>query len=178
MDINSNKENKNYELWSKKSPQLFGLLIGSIKFLTFLCCCGLLYGLFGNSMKGAFDKPKMLVDAGRASSNGGSSSDDDWDKVVNGIHVQTGLAFDENFHLVRGICTACHSAKLITQNRATYAGWKEMIVWMQDTQGLQDLGENEKPILAYLAKHYAPEDIGRRASLDVEDIEWYILELE
>jgi len=67
---------------------------------------------------------------------------------------------------------------LVTQNRATREGWKEMIIWMQATQGLQDLGENEKPILDYLAKHYAPEELGRRANLNVDEIEWYILELD
>ena len=33
-------------------------------------------------------------------------------------------------------------------------GWKEMIVWMQETQGLLDLGEDELPILKYLAKNF------------------------
>ena len=118
-----------------------------------------------------------IRDRGRASSTS-FNVEDDWDKVVDGIHIKTGLAFDENFQLVRGVCTACHSAKLVTQNRATREGWKEMILWMQATQGLQDLGENEKPILDYLAKHYAPEEIGRRANINMDEVEWYILDLE
>jgi hypothetical protein len=44
---------------------------------------------------------------------------------------------------------------------------------MQQTQGLWDLGDNEKPILDYLAKNYAPEDAGRRKQLT--NVEWYIL---
>lgn len=96
--------------------------------------------------------------------------------VENGIHVATGLAHDENFELVRAVCTSCHSAKLITQNRATREGWKDMIVWMQKTQKLPDLGTAEPAVLDYLAKHYAPEDVGRRSNLDQEEIVWYELE--
>ncbi len=100
------------------------------------------------------------------------------DEIVNGIHVPTGLIYDEGFEIVRATCTACHSAKLVTQNRATKEGWTQMIRWMQETQGLWDLGVNEGPIISYLAKNYAPEEIGRRANLDVAAIEWYILELD
>ena len=54
----------------------------------------------------------------------------------------------------------------------------QMIVWMQETQGLSDLGDSEPKILDYLSEHYAPKEIGRTKSLDVAEIEWYILELE
>lgn len=94
--------------------------------------------------------------------------------VVNGIDTLTGLAFDDSFEIVRANCITCHSSKLITQNRATREGWKGMLDWMRETQNLHDLGDNEGPILDYLAKHYAPENKGRR--LNLEDVEWYILE--
>ncbi len=103
---------------------------------------------------------------------------ENFDLVENGIHVKTGLANDEHLPLIIGACTSCHSAKLITQNRATRDGWKAMIRWMQETQGLVDLGIQEPKILDYLAEHYAPKEVGRRQSLDVDEIEWYILELE
>ena len=99
----------------------------------------------------------------------------DYALVEDGIHVATGLAHDENFELVRAVCTSCHSAKLITQNRATREGWRDMIRWMQATQKLPDLGTAEPTILDYLAKHYAPENKGRRAILISEEIEWYVL---
>lgn len=86
----------------------------------------------------------------------------------------TGLVIDDALPVVKGNCTGCHSAKLITQNRATREGWKSMIVWMQETQKLWDLGENEDQILDYLAEHYAPVREGRRKSL--QNIEWYDLE--
>jgi hypothetical protein len=53
-----------------------------------------------------------------------------------------------------------------------------MIRWMQATQGLWDLGKNEPIVLDYLAKYYAPEDVGRRANIDVAEVEWFILNLE
>lgn len=66
---------------------------------------------------------------------------------------------------VRRNCTVCHSAALITQSRATREGWLEMIRWMQDTQRLWPLGENEEVILDYLAANYSPSFRGRRPPL-------------
>ncbi len=100
----------------------------------------------------------------------------DYNKVVDGIHVYTGLKADPNLQVIIGSCTSCHSAKLITQNKATRAGWKSMILWMQATQGLQDLGNREPIILDYLAKYYAPENMGRRKNIDIAAIEWFILD--
>ncbi|MEX0883300.1 MAG: hypothetical protein WDZ72_07495 [Cyclobacteriaceae bacterium] len=95
------------------------------------------------------------------------------DRIEKGKHVATGLIEDEGMHLVIAHCTACHSAKLVTQNRADRAGWKKMIRWMQETQNLWDLGESEEAILNYLADNYAPVKTGRRPPLT--DIEWYEL---
>jgi hypothetical protein len=95
----------------------------------------------------------------------------------NGIHLATGLAQDANFKIVKAICTRCHSAKLITQNKATRQGWKDMITWMQATQGLEDLGDYEVKVLDYLSTHYAPKEEGRRPSLNPKEIEWYVLQL-
>ena len=95
-------------------------------------------------------------------------------KIENGIHKITGLIADTHYKLVIQNCTSCHSAKLITQNRAERTGWENMIRWMQAEQKLWDLGENEAKILDYLAKNYAPENKGRRPMLT--DIDWYELE--
>ncbi|MEM8897085.1 MAG: monoheme cytochrome C [Bacteroidota bacterium] len=94
--------------------------------------------------------------------------------VENGIHVATGFIAEGDYMTVVANCTSCHSSKLVLQNRATKEGWEEMIRWMQQTQKLWDLGENEEKILNYLATHYGPEDKGRRAPLAVE--EWYEIE--
>lgn len=95
--------------------------------------------------------------------------------IVDGKDVQTGLLDGEGLLAVKANCLACHSAKLVTQNRFTREGWHDKIVWMQETQGLWDLGENEPIILDYLAEYYAPEErAGRRQPLT--GIEWYELE--
>jgi cytochrome c5 len=90
-----------------------------------------------------------------------------------GTDELTGLAIAPGYEIVRGTCTACHSASLVTQNRATRDGWEQMIRWMQAKQGLWDLGEQENIILDYLAANYAPEAAGRRLTLDPESVEWY-----
>ena len=97
-------------------------------------------------------------------------------EVEDGIHIPSGLAYGAGFDEVYTSCLACHSAKLITQNRAIRAGWEEMIRWMQATQGLGDLTGKEDAILDYLAEHYAPEEVARRSNLDIEAIEWYVLD--
>ncbi len=99
---------------------------------------------------------------------------EDFDTIENGIHLATGFKNDKDLPLVIASCTPCHSAKLVTQNRATKEGWVSIIRWMQDTQNLWDLGQNEDLITTYLAKNYGTEDKGRRTTLT--NIEWYDLE--
>jgi hypothetical protein len=93
--------------------------------------------------------------------------------IKNGIDLESGLIVDEGYEIVRGTCGTCHSLNLVTQNSATREGWKDIIVWMQKTQKLWDLGESEAIILDYLEKNYAPKEQGRRAPL--KNIEWYEL---
>lgn len=95
-------------------------------------------------------------------------------EVVDGIHSETGLIDGAGLQLVIQNCTACHSSKLIIQNKMNHAGWLSTIKWMQETQNLWDLGANEELILEYLATNYAPQKKGRRANLD--NIEWYELD--
>ena len=96
------------------------------------------------------------------------------DLIVDGIHMRSGLKVDEGLTQMKANCLACHSGKLVAQNRLTRKGWKDLIVWMQETQNLWDLGDNETIILDYLERNYAPEEKGRRANL--KDIEWYVLD--
>lgn len=93
--------------------------------------------------------------------------------IVDGVHVATGFVDGAGLTAVIQNCTNCHSAKLVTQNRMTKEGWIATIRWMQETQNLWDLGENEKTIVQYLATYYAPQKKGRREILT--DIEWYEL---
>jgi len=92
--------------------------------------------------------------------------------LSNNVQPTEQLVEDIDVVLVRAQCTGCHSEKLIVQNRATRDGWETMIRWMQQTQNLGDLGENEPAILDYLARNYAPVRKGRREPLAIE---WYDL---
>jgi len=160
----------------RKSPVNFRPLFVLVNLFFVGCLLTFIYLLVGDQVGAMFDRPAELGD--QSFRTGSATMVANEEKVVYGIHVATGLAYAEGFDIVRGTCTPCHSAKLVTQNRATRAGWSQMIRWMQETQGLWDLGKQEPIILDYLATHYAPKEEGRRANLEVEAIEWYVLELE
>ncbi len=163
----------------KKEHSVFSDLISFVINGSLLIVFGalllLIYLPFSDSIKASFEPEPAPVTRHIPSGSGGAV---DENKVVNGIHVATGMAYDNNFEIVRRACTSCHSAKLVTQNRATRDGWKQMIRWMQATQGLPDLGKDEGKILDYLAKNYAPSEVGRRINLNTEEIEWYTLKIE
>ena len=95
------------------------------------------------------------------------------DKIENGIHLRTGLVDGEGLMAVVNNCTNCHSAKLVIQNRMNRERWVETIRWMQKTQNLWDLGDQEEIIVNYLVANYPALRKGRRANLD--NIEWYEL---
>lgn len=99
---------------------------------------------------------------------------DEFDKIENGIHVRTGLKEADGLMAVVNNCTNCHSAKLVTQNRMNEERWIATIRWMQETQNLWDLGNNEKIIVNYLVTNYPPKKKGRREILT--NIQWYDLE--
>ena len=78
----------------------------------------------------------------------------------------TGLKMAGDWELVRNNCIACHSPKLITQQRGTRAQWLDMIRWMQKKQNLWQFDPDvENRIIAYLAEHYAPGEDRRRAAI-------------
>ena len=81
------------------------------------------------------------------------------------LDANTGLVVAPGFEVVSMQCTVCHSAKLVTQNRSDRDGWLAMIRWMQETQGLWSLGDNEGLVLDYLAANYGPLSAGRRRPL-------------
>ena len=98
----------------------------------------------------------------------------DPDRIENGIHVETGFVDAEGMMTVVRNCTACHSSKLILQNRMNADRWNATIKWMQQTQNLPDLGKNQEIIVNYLATNYPPVDSGRRPGLT--NIDWYELD--
>lgn len=91
------------------------------------------------------------------------------------IDRATGLVVAKGYETIVANCIACHSTRLIVQNRADRQGWLKMIRWMQETQNMQRFdAATETTMLDYLAKHYAPTEKGRRAPLKVE--KWYRLD--
>lgn len=91
--------------------------------------------------------------------------------IEDGIESTTGLVAQGDWLLVKQNCTSCHSAKLVTQNRADEQGWESTLDWMRQTQGLWDLGTNKQRIIHYLATYYGQEEVARRKPLEVT--EWY-----
>lgn len=98
----------------------------------------------------------------------------DPNRVENGIHVRTGLIDAPGLMETVNNCTTCHSAKLVMQNRMSKERWHATIRWMQETQNLWDLGDQEDIIVDYLVTNYPPQKKGRRQSLS--EIQWYSLD--
>jgi len=98
----------------------------------------------------------------------------DENRIENGIHVRTGLIDAEGLMTVVNNCTNCHSSKLIIQNRMNSERWNATIEWMQETQNLWPLGDNQEVIVNYLVTNYPTKNKGRRENL--ANIDWYELE--
>jgi hypothetical protein len=81
------------------------------------------------------------------------------------VDAASGLVMMEGWELVQAHCGACHSLKLVTQNRGDRKHWLKMIRWMQDQQNLWPLGPAEETILDYLAMYYDAPDLAPRRKL-------------
>ena len=85
------------------------------------------------------------------------------------VDPETGLILAKGFEEIKTNCTVCHSASFILLQRGDRQTWKEMVVWMQETQGLWQFDpKTEDLILTYLSTNYAAEDrIERRKNLHI-----------
>lgn len=62
---------------------------------------------------------------------------------------------------VEGICSACHSIRLVTQQRLSRDRWDELLDWMVAEQGMPELDdETRDKVLDYLADHLSPKTSG------------------
>jgi hypothetical protein len=78
----------------------------------------------------------------------------------------TGLAMVGDWELVRNNCIACHSARLVTQQRGDKNQWLAVIRWMQKKQNLWEFDpDTETKIIAYLAENYPPQEAQRRRAI-------------
>jgi len=81
----------------------------------------------------------------------------------------TGFVMSGDWQLVRANCIACHSAKLVTQQRGSAAHWLSLIRWMQAKQNLWEFAPDvENKIVAYLAENYPPQEDRRRAPIPAD----------
>ena len=60
---------------------------------------------------------------------------------------------------VFGICSACHSMKIVFQQRLSRERWDETLEWMVEERGMAEFDEELTALLLdYLTAHYGPED--------------------
>ena len=88
-------------------------IAGLVSILSFLL---LLYVGFGGSL-GWGSEPAAADEEMPAQAVIAADTTDN--RVEDGIHLATGLIYADGFETVRKNCTACHSGKLVTQNKAT-----------------------------------------------------------
>lgn len=69
-----------------------------------------------------------------------------------------GLAEGPGQEEVYYTCHACHSVRLVTQQRLSRERWDQLLDWMVEEQGMAELTADERGvILDYLAAHYGPD---------------------
>lgn len=153
---------KDEELY-KKVKRLYHLTLTGLSFIIVL-------GVFVTVL---YQNPNIFI-LEEETSAVAVAQETDQDLIKDGIHVRTGLIDAPGLMLVVNNCTGCHSSKLVTANRMNEERWNAAIKWMQETQGLWDLGENQEAIVEYLVSNYPVPDKGRRENL--ANIEWYQLE--
>ena len=85
------------------------------------------------------------------------------------IDALTGLPKNPGWELVRANCIACHSSKLITQQRGDAERWVDVIRRMQASQNLWEFDPDvERQIIDYLATSFPPSSDSRREGLPAQ----------
>lgn len=66
-----------------------------------------------------------------------------------------GLPRTDGADLVAGYCAACHSLRIVMQQSASEARWRELMVWMIDKQGMAPPPDDDlELIVKYLSEHF------------------------
>ncbi len=69
-----------------------------------------------------------------------------------------GLPRYEGYELVSDYCSACHSLRIVMQQRASIERWQDLLVWMSEKQGMARLEQDEERVLVkYLAENFGTE---------------------
>ncbi len=67
------------------------------------------------------------------------------------------LPIDDGVEITFNLCGACHSLRLVTQQRLTPQRWDHLLDWMVAEQGMPELiPEDRAAILGYLVRNFAP----------------------
>ncbi len=67
-----------------------------------------------------------------------------------------GLPETNGVELVYALCSACHSIRLVTQQRVTEARWDYLLDWMVKEHSMPELPPEDRAlVLAYLSRHYS-----------------------
>ncbi len=66
-----------------------------------------------------------------------------------------GLPRDDGVDLVAGYCAACHSLRIVMQQRASETRWRELMVWMIEKQGMAEPPDDDlEAIIHYLSNNF------------------------
>ncbi len=73
---------------------------------------------------------------------------------------ETELPEGEGREEVEGICAACHSIRMVTQQRLPRHRWDELLDWMVAEQGMPELDEETRTVvLDYLSDHLGTGEV-------------------
>lgn len=74
-----------------------------------------------------------------------------------GGQEEAALPAGEGREVVEGICSGCHSIRLVTQQRLSRERWDGLLDWMVAEQGMAELdAETRESVLDYLGSHLGP----------------------
>ncbi len=66
-----------------------------------------------------------------------------------------GLPRTEGVDLVAGYCASCHSLRIVMQQSASEARWRELMAWMIDKQGMaQPPDDDLEQMIGYLSENF------------------------
>lgn len=66
-----------------------------------------------------------------------------------------GLPRTDGVELIAGYCAACHSLRIVIQQSASEARWRELMAWMVEKQGMARPPDDDfELIIAYLSAHF------------------------
>ena len=87
----------------------------------------------------------------------------DTDKLATNVRFDPsdeywGLPRTEGFENVSLFCGSCHSLAIVMQQRQTPDGWRYLLNWMVDKQGMAPLHNEDRALIhAYLSREFGSE---------------------